>query len=758
MSPAAYPVVKDLVLIGGGHAHVGVIKDFAMRPVEGLRLTLISPDVDTPYSGMLPGLIAGHYTFQEAHIDLQRLSRFAGATFIKGEVTGIDRDARKIEIAGRPPVSYDVVSINAGSTPDPGAVPGADGRVIPVKPVSEFLKLWEALKDRVLANPDTRIGVVGGGAGGVELLLAAQFAISERLAQAGVAARPAFHIVTGGPHILETHNASVRSAFQRILAERNVDVTPEFRVDRVDETAVWSGDQSVPLDEIFWVTGAAPPPWLAESGLPVNERGFLEITETLTVPDDNTMFGAGDNAGMIGHPRPKSGVFAVRQGPPLAENLRRALLGDALKPYRPQKAFLSLISTGDQYAVASWKFLKAQGRWVWRWKDRIDREFMETFNDLPDMPAGGRRPADRIAIPARDREALGDLDMRCGGCAAKLPAAALSGALDGLAVIDRADVRGGLTARDDAAVLSATDGAAIIQSVDSFRAMVSDPYTLGRIAANHCLGDLHAMGAAPQSALAIVGLPPGLAEKNAALLRKILEGAVDVLNAANCELAGGHTSEASELTVGFAVTGTAPEQDLTRKAGLQPGDALILTKPLGTGVIFAADMRAKARGQWVHGAIAVALQSNQAAASILKAHGARACTDVTGFGLAGHAVELAEASSIRLTLEPARLPLIDGAAELFRAGSRSSLHNQNASLMQRLDLSATDTAVPEVQLLFDPQTAGGLLAGVPQAQAADAVAALHAAGYEDAACIGLVDTAPASMGAPLRIAAIPGGH
>jgi selenide,water dikinase len=431
-------------------------------------------------------------------------------------------------------------------------------------------------------------------------------------------------------------------------------------------------------------------------------------------------------------------VFAVRQGRPLADNLRRVLRGQAPQPFRPQRNFLSLISTGDKYAVASRNGWALQGRLMWRWKDRIDRRFMRQYRDLPEMPPAAP-PA--VAAGLADAPALREIAtaaMRCGGCGAKVGATILTRALDTLRPVARPDILIGLGAPDDAAAAIVPPGKVMLHSVDYFRGLIDDPYVFGQIAANHSLGDIYAMGGTPQSALAIVTLPFGLEAKLQDQLGLLMAGAVRVLNAADTALVGGHTSEGSELAMGFAVNGLADPARLLRKGGMRPGDRLILTKPLGTGVIFAADMRGKARGRWIDAAVATMLRSNRDAAECLHAHRATACTDVTGFGLLGHLLEMLQASAVDAELALHALPLLDGASEVVRRRIFSSLQPQNMRLRHAIRDTAAFADDPILPLIFDPQTAGGLLAGVPGDDADACLAALHATGVTDAAIIGTV--------------------
>ena len=490
-------------------------------------------------------------------------------------------------------------------------------------------------------------------------------------------------------------------------------------------------------DEILWTTQAAPARWLAKAGLPLDARGFLRVDQTLRVVGRDDVFAAGDTIAFSGRELPKSGVYAVRAGPALAENIRRTLTGRSLRRFRPQREALYLISTGGRHAVGTRNGLVVEGDWVWRWKDWIDRRFMRKFNELPEMT-----PAPAVALPPlADREALKEISaiaMRCGGCGAKVGATVLSRALASIEPAARADVVVGLDAPDDAALVDVGGEQLSLQTVDYFRAIVDDPYTLGKIAANHSLGDVYAMGGEPQTALAIATVPYGLESKVEADLSAMMAGANEVLREAGCALVGGHTSEGAELALGFAVNGLVPATAALRKGGLEPGDGLILTKPLGTGTLLAADMRGKAKARWVMAAIAHMIASNAEAAQILRQHGVHAATDVTGFGLIGHLIEMVRASDVDATLAIDRLPLLEGARETVARGIFSSLQPQNVRLRRAIRELATVAEHPLYPMLFDPQTSGGLLAAIPLAEAEPCVAALRAAGYAAAEIIGFV--------------------
>jgi selenide,water dikinase len=752
------PILKDIVLVGAGHSHVSVLRMFGMKPMPGVRLTLVTRQVHTPYSGMLPGLVAGLYEPDEAHIDTGPLTSFARARLYHDDAIGLDLLARQVICRDRPPVPYDIVSINIGSTPSARQIPGVVEYAIPVKPIDGFIERFEAARMRVLvARGRARIGVVGGGAGGVELLLSLHRRLTRDVAAAGFdPAGLAFTLITSSDELLPTFPPRMRRRFAEILRQRGISVVAGGMATEVRTDAVLvEGNGPVALDEVFWTTRASPAEWLANTGLALDDGGFIRVTETLQSVSHPQVFAAGDIASIDGHVRPKSGVHAVRSGPPLADNLRRMLEGRRLISHTPQREALYLISTGERHALGARNGFTVEGAWVWTLKDFIDRRFMAKFNKLPDMaPEATAVPA--IADQAAIKE-ISAMAMRCGGCGAKVGATVLTRALGGIAPAERNDVVVGLDAPDDAAVVDTGGMQLSVHTVDYFRAIIDDPYTFGRIAANHALGDIYAMGAEPQTALAIATVPYGIETKVETDLAQMMAGANEILREAECALVGGHTSEGTELSLGFAVNGLVDRSATMRKGGLHPGDALILTKPIGTGSLLAAHMRGKAKARWIMAAIAHMTQSNKAAARVLRAHGASAATDITGFGLIGHLVEMVRAGNVDATLVLQAVPLLDGLVETVVAGIFSSLQPQNVRLrrsIRNLDEAAAHALYPA---LFDPQTAGGLLASVPVERAQACVTALQAAGYASAAIVGSVEPRSEALAAiTVRLARAPG--
>ncbi|MGC9368410.1 MAG: selenide, water dikinase SelD [Paracoccaceae bacterium] len=723
------PLTRDLVLIGGGHTHALVARMWGMKPVPGVRLTLINPGPTAPYSGMLPGMIAGHYTRPDLEIDLVKLARFAGARLVLGRAVGIDRAARLVQVEGRAPIFYDIASVDIGITTELPALPGFAEHGVPAKPLAIYAARWEAyVAAAAEGRADPRVLVIGAGVAGVELALAS----AHRLKAAGVAAEVTLLEAAGTP--LRDIGAGARRALLAQLDRHGVTLRTGVRVARVTaEGVVLEGGEAVPGGLVLGVAGARPHPWLAGTGLQMTE-GFIDVGPDLRSLSDPLIYAAGDCAHLTHAPRPKAGVFAVREAPVLAHNLRADLVGGRRRGYRPQRDYLKLISTGGKHAVADKLGLRLEGDWMWRWKDHIDRKFMRMFHELPEMDSAQPIPAGAAIGVA---EALADRQMPCGGCAAKPGPEVLRAGLAGLTAPARDDVLRG--AGDDAAVLSHGAGSQVLTS-DHFRAFTEDHYMLARIAAVHAMGDIWAMGATPQAALATLILPKMRDRMQSHTLREIMEAATETFRAAGADLVGGHTSVGPELTLGFTVTGLHSGTPLGLE-GARPGDALILTKPIGSGTIFAAEMQGRAEGEDVAAALEM-MASPQGRAAAVLAPAAHAMTDVTGYGLAGHLLTILRASGVGAELDLEAVPVMQGALALAESGIRSTLFPKNEALLS--EMPGADAGEARVALLLDPQTAGGLLAAVPGDRAEELVAVLNGEGYP-AARIGTVTDGPAMI-------------
>ena len=761
MEADSKPVVTDLVLVGGGHAHVHVLRMLGMQPMPGVRLTLITRDVETPYSGMLPGHVAGVYSRREAHIDLNKLARVARARLIAGEVTHIDSDAQLLHLRdGRPPLPYDVLSVNVGIAPSKPAA-----YVTPVKPIATFSVKWDALLSRLDDDSSFRLVVVGGGAGGVELILAMVARFSAELRRRGRSLTClSATLVARSSELLQGHAVGVRRLLTEAVRRKGIRVLlshEAIETSSVNEEKVLTcrhegSTVSIPFDECAWCTQAAAPEFLSRSGLDIDDRGFLRTNLKLQCLQNDIpqrVYAAGDCSTVDGHPRPKAGVFAVMAGMALYQNLVADLRGEEFVEHVPQTRLLALVGLGDGTCVASRGDLALEGEWLYRLKDWIDRKWMWQYTGgLPSLDEEDD-VTDAIASRANALDVLRKTPMRCGGCGAKVGSNTLTRALSSLPDVppsNRCVVEVGLDAPDDGAVV-AYDDTRLVHTVDFFRSFIGDPYVFGQVAANHALSDCDAMGAKPTSALALCVVPYGGERQTEDSLRQMMAGARKALDEAGCSLVGGHTCEGSELALGFSINGAVDE--VLAKGNLQKGDALILTKPLGTGVVFAGDMRALADASDVAEALQGMCRSNAHAAATLRQFGCLACTDVTGFGLIGHLAELCRGSNgARVRLDLNDVPMLQGALRLASMGVVSSLHPENLRARRAvLNHAEGIEAGAAYELLYDPQTAGGLLAAVPADRAAACVAALREGVDLNAAVVGEVLSAHDSSAFPAAI-------
>jgi selenide,water dikinase len=691
-----------------------------MDPPRGVRPIVVVDRATAVYSGMVPGFVAGDYAAHELEIDVWPLARRAGAGVILAAARDLDPVRQEIALEGRPPIRFDLASVDVGSSVRALELPGVAEYALATRPIGEFTRRLDARLAAVAeCSRQARILVVGGGAAGTELA----FTLDARLRRAGL--EPRIAVVTTDAALLAETPARVRRRIAREATQRGIETISHRRVTRVEartvlvvptgpeETQADAPPETLEADLVVWATGASPhafPLGQGVSRLPRDEQGFLEVRDTLQTVGFDDVFAAGDCARLVDHPWvPRAGVYAVRQGPILERNLRARLEGRRLVAYRPQRDFLSLLHLGGGRALGAKWGIAAAGSSVLGLKDWIDRRFMARFQLLD---ADGRPRPETEDLGAMDTSDGGEEhEMACGGCAAKLGALPLDAALASLppAPADES-VLLGVDAHDDVGATLDASGATTLHNVDIIRAFCDDPWLVGRVAAANALSDLQAKGGRPRHAQAVVDLPdlePALARE---VLFQALSGVRSVLDPLGVSLLGGHTTLGTELGIGLAVTGEGPPPEaLLRQQGARPGDDLLLTQPLGTGVVLAADMRGLARSDWVEATHDVMQHVNAVAGRLALEESVHAATDVTGFGLAGHLLTLLSRDGLIARLERDAMPLLPGAAVLWEGGLLSTADPANrAAFAPRVDIPSGSDA----PWLFDPQTAGGLLLAV----------------------------------------------
>lgn len=781
---------RDLVLVGAGHTNLHVVRMWRMRPIPDVRLTLVSPFSRATYSGMLPGTLAGLYQPEDMEIDLHRFAMSCGVRLIVEPAVGLDPTARRILLRDRPAIRYDVAAVGIGSVPGQRSLWEGQPHVLGIKPMATFLPRWERAvrqlsvvrcqlsDDRfqqttdngqrttdnersTIHTPSLSIAIVGAGAGGTEIT----FCIDSWLRQNGIAANVT--LIDAHDNILSGYSAGTRHRGLMEFARRGIAVRLNQRVERIDERTITFRDgTSLPSDLTIWAASATAPTVLENFALPKTPDGFLAIRPTLQTTADLPVFAVGDTATFVSNPVPKAGVFAVREGPILWENLQRIFSDRNLVSYQPQHGFLSLLNMGDGSALVDYRGYSAQGHWAWNLKNYIDRKFMRMYQDYsPRMDDGSEAGVQKAGDSGR--RLPGSAAMRCAGCGGKVGSNVLAAALERLKISTTLEhsvlgTRYSVPSADNSATntphsplptphsphLQAEDATVInpqttpveLLSVDFFPAFLDDPYLIGRIAALHALSDIWAMGGEPQGVLAMVTIPGGEPRQQSELLFQLLAGGKRELDAYGVALWGGHTTEGPELNIGYTVTGRLNGKAPLAKGGLRPGDRLVLTKPLGTGTLLVAHRLSAAKAAWVDAMLAQMLIANAAASKAARDHGATAVTDVTGFGLAGHLLEMLDAGGVAARLSLDSLPLLDGFAELSAAAQhRSSLDPANRANETRLNVGNTRlTDHPGYHALFDPQTAGGLLIAVPAERADALVAQLKNDGCGTATLVGEV--------------------
>ena len=691
-----------------------------MHPEPDLKVTLVSPSRETPYSGLLPGVVGGHSPEQDLYIDLGRLCQFAGADLVLATATAIDPGSSEIELRNRPNLAYDYLSIDVGIEPALTDLAEFDEALVPVKPIAGFMARFNLVYEQYRGGG--AFAIVGAGAAGLELA----FALNHRLgikAEKNGLPKPVLYLCQAAAELLPEAPPRLRAKAKNALAAQGIQFQPQFRAVRQGAGQLASASGAVlEVDQVFWATGAAPQAFLQNSDLAGTPSGYIAVNAQLQSISHPNVFAVGDAADMVEQARPKAGVYAVRQAPVLFKNLVRMHRGQSLLRFKPQERVLSLISLGEQTALGYKGPFWGWGRSLWRLKRRIDYKFLDSFKNLPLMTPPS----------VSNGEAL-DPNMQCRGCGAKVASSILS------EVLSELDPDGGRVL-DDSAVLTPPAGELMIQSVDAFRPIIDDPYVLAKIAVVHAVSDIYAMGGRAGPIMVNLTLPYGSESITRSLLQQVMAGVLSQTKAEGGQLVGGHTAEGLELNITVSVTGWAPPDDIKTSRGTQLDDHLVLTKALGTGTLFAASMRGQAAPSWISHAVAMMLQSNRPAGALIAAPSVHAVTDVTGFGLAGHLQGmLAAGQGVDLILP--HLPVLNGAlTSLSELGVYSTAHDKNqraATLVRTQDFSDPELLARQ-SLLFDPQTSGGLLISVAPDASQDLVARLKASGFDQAAVIGSI--------------------
>ncbi len=677
---------KDLILIGGGHSNLKVIKDFVKKPIPNLRITLISNVIDTPYSGMLPGYIEGLYTWRDVNIDLYKLSTFGNFRFIHDEVININGKERKIFFNQRPHIKFDYLSINIGIESDFSKIQGAKKYTVPLKPISRIN--YNFFQNKLNVN---NIAIIGAGSAGVEISLALRKRVNKNINVT---------LFSGANGILPSYDKITSQKIKKILINSNIKLIEKDPVRLINKNyIITSKNIKHSIDKSILATNGLAPSWIRNTDLKLCAKGFIE-TNTNFQTNFDYIFASGDIINFANKDLPKSGVYAVKSGKILSKNIRNKILKKQLLNYIPQNYHLSLIGLANNKALGHKYGLSFVNKFNFDIKKLIDKNFVEKYS----LKKISKMKLKKVNNP----------EMLCKGCAAKISIDVIKNSIPSeLSYIS-----------NDAALIPTSKN--LYHTIDMINSIITDPYKLGMISANHSLSDIYASGSKPVSAQMILQLPLASNEINSRDLNQVFSGAKDILQKNSCELSGGHTmiGEDDHPVIGFSVIGKG--NYLQSKKILQNGDLLILTGKIGSGLIFAGINSDKIDSFYQIPVLEQMLEGNFLIGNVIKDIKPICATDITGFGLCNHLLNLINrVESLKgLNIKIKNIPIFDGVIKCINRKVRSSLFLQNYNFGKDY-LSYQDSSNSINEILFDPQTVGGIAFIIPKNEKQNTLSVLN---------------------------------
>ena len=694
---------RDLVLIGAGHTNCLFMKMWAMKSNPSLRVTLINPDPISSYTGMLPSLVAGLCTKADAQINLFGLCRAIGARLIIDSVEKIDRKKSQLICNTGRIVNYDLLSINIGSSSIP-LINGFKEFGCSVRPLAAFQERWEKFLQSVNVKSPPVICIIGGGLASIEL----SFAMDIRLKKTGI---ERFKI-----KIFERGKAfgKLSSNQQRYLKSkaklRKIEIIENAIIKEVLSNGLMQkSGKFVHADFVVSCIGPNPNDLFKRSKIE-NKDGYGSVDKTLRVIGFENAFAVGDCANFPSQVVDKSGVYAVRQAPILYKNILKLSRSEELVQFKPQSDYLKLIVYDSTSAIFLRNGLAFSAKWVWSLKNFIDKKFIKNFKKLSemitrDMANGGNNSK----------------KMLCGGCGSKVGNVILESSLKKLSNTKSRHIVSKIG--DDAAVIKINSSFQSL-TTDHLRSFTNDAWLQSKITAIHALGDIWAMGSDPNFALTNIVIPESSNEIQKRTVEEIIDGANSVFMAEGVKIVGGHTSLGKETVIGFTLGGFSKRQPKTVDKACV-GDQIILTKPLGSGVLLAGEMRFEGEGQDLKNLFDAMSRSQSSIAEVLS-RVANAVTDITGFGLAGHLLNIVSKSNVAAKLFFDQIPLYSGVNDLIAKHIRSSIFDNNYMYSDKVIIKTT----ANTDILFDPQTSGPLLATIPRGKVRGVITAGEELGFE----------------------------
>ncbi len=718
-------ISQQIVLVGGGHSHIEVLRLWAMARSKHprIQILLISPTTETFYSGMLPGFIAKDYARKDITIDLLPLTARADIQFLQASVESIDCDRQVVTTNNGIEVPYDILSLDIGSRSLEAPFSLDNPRVMATRPFDRLLRNLDSWQESLDESQESCL-CIGAGAAGFELTLAMQKRFSKI---------SKFSILDRNDPLSQRLQRKLRSrGIDYLSNQKDYDLSMDSIGIHLDSRLDGKTVKTETFTRLIWAAGAAAHKlsWigLGDRGL---QNGFLVVDKNLSSIERAEIFAVGDCAHLQDAPWVvKAGVYPVRQGPVLFRNLILAAENNAdklghidgeistvrnLESYQPQKRFLRLLNFSDGTADFQYGCLHFSGRWAWRWKDKIDRTFMRKYSEVSLAPG---------------------IDPNCGGCGSKVSAASLNRVLsthkpkdeirnEDIAVVQfkgagaGADVDAGAGA--GAGISADKRRFSVGISVDAFRSPNLPFFEIGKIAVHHASSDFYASGIRPEALQVAVTVKRASDRLQEFELSELIRGIQLVCDEEEIVFSGGQSSEGSESQIAVFLVGPTNSTVVHWKNTPIPADSsLLLTKALGSGLLMTASMMGAISGTDHSLVVQNMLQSNRRAFEIMNKFSVLAATDITGFGLAGHLIEMCGTSKPKIEMNWAKLPIMPGAQRALDSGYRARIHESNRQYA--ID-SQMFYEAPEIA--FDPQTSGGILFVVPRSEEEDALLKLR---------------------------------
>ena len=676
-------IKKDLVLLGAGHSNIEVIKKFGIKPIDGLRLTVISNSYFSTYSGMLPGYLQGIYEWNEINIDLVKLCRAYGHRLIISNVIKIDTKNNLVFLENRPSINYDFLSINLGIKTDSSKIKGAEKNCLKLKPISSIKENFDKLLEFNKVNKNNDIVIIGAGAAGFEVALA----LDENLKRKNI--KNNIILLSKNSSVLNQFNKKAEFIAKNTLKKCNVKFLNYAEVVIVTSNYILLKDGRKIFCKLpILATNSSPLSLLKKSDLPLTKNGSILIESNLLVSGYNNIFSSGDISEIKGNSMPKAGVYAVKQGKILAKNIKKLYLQKKLSQYKPQKHFLSIIGLQNHRALAIKSIFSIKGKLLWSIKKYIDKKFIEKYT----LYNKNNYLQENQIEPVLNK-------MQCKGCGSKIPQSILD------RVFEENTKKGSL----DADKVPNTKN--IFQTTDIISSIVSDPFEFGNISAKHALNDILASNTKPLAAQMIVSLPPAINEINKRDLIQLKSGADYAMKQANCKIIGGHSysNNDDQIYLGFSIIGKKKKYVKPKK--IKKGK-LYITGKIGSALVFAAIEKKIISGIYSEEVINTMKKSNYEIFKIFYKFNMQYITDISGFGLAIHAHNLllrhSDLNGLEISLK--KIPLYEGAIKALKNNVKSSLNDSNKnSIINNLRVDYNKINTKHLNCLFDPQTAGGFL-------------------------------------------------